>query len=93
MDSSFKDSEREDDMVVTVWSDINTQSTTKNNASNASSTNRYVSNGINGLPAVSFNTMTGLTLSDDTLINKSDYTIFVVDKRKNNTNQNFLFTQ
>jgi prepilin-type N-terminal cleavage/methylation domain-containing protein len=55
MDSSLIDSEESNGTAISIWNDINPQSGTKNNAISptASESPIYISNGINGLPALS----------------------------------------
>jgi prepilin-type N-terminal cleavage/methylation domain-containing protein len=83
LDSSFKDAEADDGVQITLWNDNNPQAATKNNATTAGTTSTYKANGINGLPVVNFTgaASQGFTLSDTTIINGSDYTIFAVEKR------------
>ena len=56
MDESFDSLESQDQTLVSLWKDINPQSSYKNNAtqSNSSFKPKYLSDGINGLPALSF---------------------------------------
>ena len=56
LDESFDSTEAQDQIQISTWKDINPQSSYKSNAtqSNASFKPKYVSVGINGLPALSF---------------------------------------
>ncbi len=56
IDESFDSLESQDQTLVSLWKDINPQSSYKNNAtqSNSSFKPKYLSDGINGLPALSF---------------------------------------
>jgi len=56
MSESFNSTEDQDQLQVSTWKDINPQSSFKNNAtqSNSGFKPKYLSDGINGLPALSF---------------------------------------
>jgi prepilin-type N-terminal cleavage/methylation domain-containing protein len=55
-DNSFDSAEAEDGLSITNWYDINPQVTSKITANQATTTNKptYIANGINNLPAISF---------------------------------------
>jgi prepilin-type N-terminal cleavage/methylation domain-containing protein len=56
MSESFNSSEAQDQLQISSWNDINPQSSFKNNAtqSNTSFKPKYIEQGINGIPAISF---------------------------------------
>ncbi len=55
MKESFADGEAVDNNPISIWKDINTQSSYKNNVSRTADSNvKYVMDGINGLPSISF---------------------------------------
>jgi len=78
---------------ITTWNDINTQSTTKNNATQTVSSSYspiYTSNLINGLPALEFDgTDDYLSFSGADLIG-TNYTAFIVEKRTDGNNNYFI---
>jgi prepilin-type N-terminal cleavage/methylation domain-containing protein len=86
-DESFYSDEAQDQLQISTWKDINPQSSFKSNAtqSNSSFKPKYVSDGINGLPAISFDG------ADDWMTmgvvsgfeSNSKFTIFIVFKPTN----------
>ncbi len=76
---------------VTIWQDINPQSTNKNNCTTGGTSVTYSDNSINNLPSVRFNGTTSSLLSfDGTSLAKQNYTIFVVEKRASNDTGCFI---
>jgi prepilin-type N-terminal cleavage/methylation domain-containing protein len=83
--NSFKDIEADDGLQPTIWYDISSQSINKNNATpgaTVAGSATYRATAINGLPALVFagtSLNQSFALADPTIINSSDYTIFVVE--------------
>ncbi len=82
-DTSFIDSQADDGQIPTIWYDNSSQTVNKNNATPATPAAVYRSNLINGLPALAFTgaASQGFVFSDLTMLNGSDYSIFVVEER------------
>jgi prepilin-type N-terminal cleavage/methylation domain-containing protein len=79
---------------VMGWNDINTQTLTKNNVSRATNNSNitYLTNAINGLPAINFNgTVSATTSLNGTVINNpaNNFTFFVVSKTNDNSAATF----
>jgi prepilin-type N-terminal cleavage/methylation domain-containing protein len=92
--ASFKDTEADDGLFPTIWYDISAQSVNKNNATAASNASAaYKATQMNGLPAIVFPgtaTTQAFTLTDPTIINSSDYTIFAVESHSATPAKNFF---
>ncbi len=86
------DSNIGDGNVVANWYDLNSQSTTKNNAV-ASGSPTYTANVLNGLPVIRFENDDGsndfFTFDGSSLLN-SNYTIFLVSARRSNQSTNVV---
>ena len=87
--ASFIDSEAEDSALsggsaISYWYDINSTSSIKRDASNATVIARpnYYANCINGLPCLRFDGNNDSLLFDGTFLIGVDYTIFVVEQRR-----------
>jgi hypothetical protein len=79
---------------VMGWNDINTQTLTKNNVSRATNNSNinYLTNAINGLPAINFNgTVSATTSLNGTVITNpaNNFTFFVVSKTNDNSSATF----
>jgi prepilin-type N-terminal cleavage/methylation domain-containing protein len=81
---------------VTTWHDLNPQSSTKNNATSASTTNNpgYTQDSkttINGLPTLEFDGTNQYLRFDGTSLANSNYSIFIVEQRNTGTgNQRYI---
>ncbi len=86
MEKSFADSETQNNSTITNWYDINSNSSIKNNATQATATNRptYVDNAIGGLPAIRFDGVDNFMTFDASMIVDVSYTIFAVEQRRGN---------
>ncbi len=94
METSFLAAETEDTLPLSTWHDINPQSTTKNNAAQETSNNKpkYYENIFNNaLPAIRFDGTSDFMTFDGTILVGSNYTIFVVEQRRDNDNESYLF--
>jgi prepilin-type N-terminal cleavage/methylation domain-containing protein len=93
LESSFLDSEEEDGLPVTTWYDINPQSSFKNNAVQATATNQpsFRANVFNAaIPSVRFDGTDNFMTFDGTILVNSNYTIFVVEQRRDNGAENYF---
>ena len=91
LESSFKDGETSTGDAVTTWYDQ--KSSVNKSSVVAVGTGPIYSNTINYIHAVKFNGSTAnyLQVTDASFLNKSDYTIFVLEKRQSaNSNNYFL---
>ncbi len=94
--NSFRDSETDDGSQPTIWYDISSQSVNKNNATpgaTVAGSATYRPTAINGLPALVFagtSLNQSFALSDSTIINSSDYTIFAVESHSAAPAKNFF---
>jgi hypothetical protein len=68
--------------AVGTWYDVNTQSTSKSNATRASGSSqpKYDAKGINGLPALSFDGNDFMSLADGTIGDQRNWSTFIVAK-------------
>lgn len=88
LDESFISSEVSDasssGSAISSWNDINPQSSTKNNATQSTSTAqpKYYPNVLNGLPAITFDGTSDFMPFDGAALAGSDYTVFIVTQRK-----------
>jgi hypothetical protein len=98
-ENSFAESETDDTSTLSAWNYINPTSSTKYNATQATTANkpRYVENCVSGLPCVNFDGLAESTAGnrdylsfDGTFLSGSDYTIFVVDQRRSNSASAFI---
>ncbi len=78
--------------TISAWRDINPYTTTPNNASQSTSGDRprYLASAINGLPAVNFDGSTDFLGYDGTSIANSNYSIFVVEQRRNGLDDRYF---
>lgn len=89
--SSITDSEADNGLAVTTWYDINPTSTQKNNFSGSSSARPfYTTNCMNSLPCLRFDGSDDLMTFDGTSMVNSDYTVIIVEQRRNNASSNFF---
>lgn len=81
--SSFADSETENGTDITTWYDLNPSTSSKINATGGGSTTtgKYTTNCMNGVPCVRFGGDDYFTFSTLPAIIASDYTIFVVEQK------------
>ena len=81
MEESFSDAEQENDSIITNWFDLNTQSSDKNNARQASATANlhptFRTSCINNLPCVRFNGSTNYIDTSRTLGSTNELTAFM----------------
>lgn len=93
MESSFIDAESEDSNTISTWYNSNTQLLPKSDAiqTTPANTPTYIANGINGLPVVRFNGSSSLVFDGSSLA-QSNYTIFVVEQRKNDFHNPSTYT-
>lgn len=89
--SSFNDGETEDQYSISAWNSI-TPYGTKIVVTQSASANRptYSNSGTN-IPTIKFNGSNQLLNFDGSLLNQSDYTIFVLEKRQSNKSSNYFF--
>ncbi len=87
LEESFLSQETEDNSYVTTWHDLNPQSVIKNNATRLSGSDKitYVSEAINGLPALHFaDSSEYASLSGDSFrVKPNQFTLFMVVKAEN----------
>jgi prepilin-type N-terminal cleavage/methylation domain-containing protein len=93
--NSFKDIEADEGLQPTAWYDNSSQSINKNNATSSAGAGSatYRATQINGLPGLVFpgtSVNQAFTLADPTIINSSDYTIFVVESHSATPAKNFF---
>jgi prepilin-type N-terminal cleavage/methylation domain-containing protein len=94
--SASNSSNPEDDDLISSLNDINLQSTSTTNATQATSGNRpiYKANKMNGLPVIRFNNGSNGTTNymdfNGSILANTDYTIFVVEQRSNSNVQNYF---
>ncbi len=90
LDKSFKASESEDKSKLSVWYDVR-ESMSKNNAvqSDAAYAPSY-SNSINYVQAVKFDGTNGYFTVDGSVLNNTNYTIFVLERRESNKSGNYF---
>jgi prepilin-type N-terminal cleavage/methylation domain-containing protein len=95
LDSSLIDSEEEDGLAITTWYDINPQISFKNNAVQATSTNQpsFRSNVFNSaIPAIRFDGADNFMTFDGSILVNTNYTIFVVEQRRDADNENYFLS-
>jgi prepilin-type N-terminal cleavage/methylation domain-containing protein len=86
----------EDGDKISTLNDLNVQLVTKNNAIQSTSGNQpiYKSNVLNGLPVIRFNDgsngATNHLIFDGLALVATDYTIFVVEQRRNSNSSNYF---
>jgi len=83
LEDSFKNSERKNNSLISLWKDINIQASQKKIISQETSTAqpKYIINSFNDIiPGVRFDGSDFFTF-DSAFMNGSDFTIFVVEKR------------
>ena len=90
LDKSFKSSESSDTSSLSAWYDIR-ESVNKNNATQSNSGNYPTySNSINGIQAVKFDGTNGYFTVDGSVLNNTNYTIFVLEQRDSNKSGNYF---
>ncbi len=96
LDSSLKDTESFNDASITAW---NSQNNSGNKITvNAVGLGPVYANTINRIPAVKFDASSVarpsvdnyLEIEDASFLNKTDYTIFVLEKRQSNSSNNYF---
>jgi hypothetical protein len=87
MENSFIESETENNLEISTWYDLNSQSAIKNNAAQSTQTNKpkYIENALNGLPVIRFDGVDNFMTFNGTNLSGSNYTIFVIEQRRGNT--------
>jgi prepilin-type N-terminal cleavage/methylation domain-containing protein len=90
LDSSFKETETSTDDAVTTWYDQ--KNSTNKSSITAVGTGPTYSNTINYIHAVKFSGSTAnyLQVTDASFLNKTSYTIFVVEKRQSSSSNNYF---
>ncbi len=80
--------------TISVWQDINPQTTTPNNATQSTNENkpRYILEGINNLPVVNFDGGYEHLIFDAVRMSGSNYTIFVVERRRSSKSENYFLS-
>ncbi len=90
LDKSFKDSESTDKSTLSTWYDIR-ETSNKNNATQENKNNAPTySNTINYIHAVEFDGNNSYFTADGTILNNTNYTIFILEKRKSNKSDNYF---
>ncbi len=90
LDKSFKSSESSDTSSLSAWYDIR-ESVNKNNAAQSNSSNYPTySNSINNIQAVKFDGTNGYLSVDGSVLNNTNYTIFVLEQRDSNKSGNYF---
>lgn len=96
MEASFLAAETEDTLPLSTWYDINPQSSFKNHAVQASASLKptYRENVFNGgsLPSVRLDGADDLMTFDGTFLVDSNYTIFVVEQRRDNGSDSYFIS-
>ncbi len=94
MPTSFNKNETVNGKNITTWNNINPyqNQTTPNNATRNTTNNQpiYIENGINGLPVLRFDDNNDYLNYDGTALANSNYTVFVVEQRRNNKDNNYF---
>ena len=94
--TSFTDKASPADQEIGRWNDANPNilPTARNNATQATFDNqpKYIRKGINGLPALKFDGSNDGLFFDGNFLVGSDYTIFVVENRASNKNNNYFLS-
>ncbi len=90
LDKSFKNSESSDTSSLSAWYDVR-ESVNKNNATQSNSANYPTySNSINSIQAVKFDGTNGYFTVDGSVLNNTNYTIFVLEQRDSNKSGNYF---
>ncbi|NBX52781.1 MAG: prepilin-type N-terminal cleavage/methylation domain-containing protein [Proteobacteria bacterium] len=92
LEESFKTSERRDNSSISVWNDINIQSSQKRSASQSTLANqsKLIFQAFNkSIPAVRFDGGDYYPF-DSAFMNGADFTIFVVEQRTSGSNNSFF---
>ncbi len=76
---------------LAVWYDSNPASNNKLNATQNTDINKPIYSDINYIPALKFDGTNSYMTFDGSFLNNSDYTIFVVEKRSSNKDDNYFF--
>lgn len=84
LDESLEDVQREDDMGISIWKDINPQTSNKISATQDDSTKRplYIRSCLNNLPCLRFDGVDDYFDFDGRFLANSNFTIFVVESRR-----------
>ncbi len=90
LDKSFKSSESYDLSTLSVWYDIR-EVVNKNNGTQSSISNYPTySNSINNIQAVKFDGANDHFIVDGSILNNTDYTIFVLEQRESSKSGNYF---
>jgi len=91
-EESFIKSEAENGRTISLWSDINPTSTSKNSPYQDTAENQptYVTNCINNLPCLRFDGATSAMSFDGSVLTNTDYTIIIVEQRRAAGDLNFI---
>ncbi len=90
LDKSFKESESSDTTSLSAWYDVR-ESVNKNNATQSNSGNYPTySNSINSIQAVKFDGTNGYFSVDGSVLNNTNYTIFVLEQRESSKSGNYF---
>ncbi len=90
LERSFKDSESSDSSTLSSWYDVR-NAVDKNNAVQANQGNYPTySNSINGIQAVKFDGVNDYFTVDGSVLNNTNYTIFVLEQRDSGKSENYF---
>lgn len=90
LEKSFSDSESNEGSTLSSWYDVSSTSVTKTNASQNGSNKPIFSSNFNNINAVKFDGTSNFLNFDGSLLNNSDYTIFITEKRESNKSSNYF---
>ncbi len=92
METSFDDAEQENNSPVSTWYDINMQSSSKTNATQATLANRplFIKNVFNGIPAIRFDGVSDYMSFNGAILAKTSYTIFMVEQRRSTASSQYF---
>jgi prepilin-type N-terminal cleavage/methylation domain-containing protein len=91
-EASFSEENQENEVAIDAWIDINPQSPSRINATAATTARpEYIANCINSIPCVRFDgTDDFMAISDNTILNGTDYSVFIVEARGNGDSMNII---
>ena len=90
-DTSFLDTETYSGNTVSIWYDKNKSGFTKTNATQVTNANKPTySNAINNIYSIKFDGTSDFLNVNGSILNNTNYTIFVVDKRLSNKIDNYF---
>ena len=95
LETSFPSEEQEDNSAIATWYDINTQSTIKKNATQSEASDKpiFIANAFNdAIPGIRFDGTDDLMPFDGSGLIASDYSIFIVEQRRDNDSVNYVIS-